>query len=100
MTSGAGVAPEVCRPQDRGEEGAGIGAPFAPGGVRGVRDEGARELVGVVRVAQFAEEVPARRAGVERIQDHIAAIRIVEAVEVAAIRIRDECAIAASQRDA
>ena len=47
--------PHAVGAQDSGEKGAGVGAPFARRGLGRIGDQGAGELVGVIRIARFGD---------------------------------------------
>src|SRR6202035_6095397 len=80
----------------RAEEGARVAAPAA---IRAfvVRNQRAGQLFDVVVFADFAEQVPARRVRLEWIEDHIAPLPVVETTQVAAVRIGDYGAVAATE---
>ena len=70
-----------------------------PGGIRSrIRNERLREFVNVVGVPELGEQVPLRGPGIEGVQDHIAARRIVEAREIPAVRVGDDGPVTGSQR--
>ncbi len=63
-----------------------------------VGNQGSCELLDVVGSLDLGEQVPFHRALVEGIQYDVAALRLVETPQVAAVGIRDDRAIAARQR--
>jgi len=83
--------------ENRREKGPRIVAPAAIGAFV-VRDERSPELVGVMSLNHFREEIPASGAVVEGIQDHIPSRWFVELSEIAAVGIGDHGAIPARER--
>ena len=81
-----------------GEECSSVATPFPAGGVLGRRNQAAGKLLGVVWLADFGKRIPLQRAGVERVQDDIAAPGIVVTREIAALRIGDDRAITPIER--
>src|SRR4051812_40406260 len=62
-----------------------------------VGDHRAGELVGVLRDGDFGKQVPTRRSRVEGVQNDVAACRVIEALQVVAIRVGDDRAVSTAQ---
>src|SRR5271165_7407398 len=73
----------------RGEEGARITAPLAGRGVIAVWDEPARQLLHVVTVVNFSEQVPFDGISLKWIEHDVAAVAVEEMREVAGVGIRE-----------
>src|SRR5690242_11721464 len=71
------------------EEGAGVVSP-TPVGSLVIRNQRPRELIAVLQLPNLLEQIPANRSCIERIQNDIAAIRAVVALEIACVRIRND----------
>ena len=79
------------------EERASVGAPTALGPFV-VRNERTGELIDVVVIFNLAVQIPFGRSGLEGIQDHITPPLVIEAPEIAAVRISDDGAVASLER--
>jgi hypothetical protein len=81
----------------RGQKAAAIVAPD-PILALVIRYQGAGELIGIGELLDFSEQIPARTARIEGIQDHIAALGVVKGFRVTAIGIGNDGPIAAGER--
>src|SRR5258706_1075926 len=86
------LAQPVSLPQESGEVGLRIDSPDAIL-TAALADKRAPALLEVIGIPDFPEQVPARRTGVEGIEDHIAALGVVEALQVSAVWIGNDGAI-------
>ena len=78
---------------DAGEQYARVFGPLpVPGHQR------ARELLDVVGRLDLGKEIPAAAALIERVQDQIATPRIIEALRIAEVRVREHDPVAALER--
>jgi hypothetical protein len=84
--------------QDRREKRASIPTPLATGRVVRGGDETTRQLIDIVDLPDLREGVPFDGVLLERIQNDIAAVLIVERHEVATVGIGNHGAVAALQR--
>jgi hypothetical protein len=80
-----------------GKESPRVTVPLAAAGALRIRDQGASQLLDVIGQSHLAVDVPFGRALIEGIQDDIAALRIIEPLDVPAVRVRNDGAIAARQ---
>ena len=81
----------------RGEKGAPIAPPFVGGRIAAGRYQTTRQLLNVVAVVDFGEQVPFDGLRLKRVQHHIAAITVEKTGEIAAVRIGKDGAVAALQ---
>ncbi len=88
-----GRALGLALPDDGGNEGAGVAVPLAL-----ARDQGLGQQIGLVGVIDIQERIPLRRAGVEGIEDHVAAAGVVEPGQVAAVRVGEYGPVATLKR--
>ena len=82
-----------------GEEGSRIAAP-GPIGAVVVGDQSPCELLYIVGLVDFGEQVPAAGSVVEGVEDRVAGFGVIEAVQVSGVGVGDDHAITARERAA
>ena len=90
----------MATPNDRGQKGAGVAAPFLRGGVIAICNQPARQLIDIEASLDFGKQIPFYGSGFERIENDVATVPIIEMVQISRVGIGKYRPIAARNRRA